>query len=221
MMNNLPEQFSQASPKLSYSKPKTNLQKLLKLLGDGEWHTTEELSQITWRFGHTIHEARNKGYLIEKRKISHNQFQYRLSVSNDLSKQLFNIIPQVPYLKMLILFGSRGRGEAHENSDWDFAVLYDQDSAEQYLKGWDWFKIYNLLADAFEISSDDIDVVNLDTCSPLIAHHVARDGQLIYEQEAGLFEQFKADKLMTKEELRQLRSKLRKELEVSLARRGI
>jgi hypothetical protein len=62
-------------------KSETNLQKLLKLLGDGEWHTSEELSKITWRFGHTIHEGRNKGYPIEKRKIGHNQFEYRLSPS--------------------------------------------------------------------------------------------------------------------------------------------
>ena len=63
-------------------KRETNLQKLLNLLGDGEWHTSEELSQITWRFGHTIHEARNKGYPIEKRQINHNQFEYRLPPSS-------------------------------------------------------------------------------------------------------------------------------------------
>lgn len=62
-------------------KRETNLQKLLKLLGDGNWHTSEELSKITWRFGHTIHEARKKGYQIEKHQVGHNQFQYRLSPS--------------------------------------------------------------------------------------------------------------------------------------------
>lgn len=132
---------------------------------------------------------------------------------NDLSKQFSPFIPQVPYLKMLVLFGSRGRGEAHKNSDWDFAVLYDEDLAKEQLKGWDWFKIYNILADAFEISSDAIDVVNLKHCSPLIAHYVARDGQLIYEQEAGLFEQFKRENLMNQEELKSLRQVMRREIE--------
>ncbi len=140
---------------------------------------------------------------------------------NNLSRQFSQFIPQVPYLKMLVIFGSRGRGEAHQDSDWDFAVLYDEVLAEEQLKGWDWFKIYDILADAFEVSSDAIDVVNLNKCSPLIAHYVARDGQLIYEQETGLFEQFKAENLMSKEELKQLQLKLRKELEISLARRGI
>lgn len=140
---------------------------------------------------------------------------------NNLSRQFSRFIPQVPYLTMLVIFGSRGRGEAHEKSDWDFAVLYNEDLAKEQLKGWDWLKIYDILADAFEISSDAIDVVNLNQCSPLIAHYVARDGQLIYEQETGLFEQFKRENLMSQEELKQLQSKLRKELEISLARRGV
>jgi predicted nucleotidyltransferase len=132
---------------------------------------------------------------------------------NHLSKQFSPFIPQVPYLTMLVLFGSRGREEAHENSDWDFAVLYDEDLAKEQLKGWDWLKIYDILADAFEISSDAIDVVNLNQCSPLIAHYIARDGQLIYEQETGLFEQFKRENLMSQEELKFLRQVMRREIE--------
>ena len=132
---------------------------------------------------------------------------------NDLSKQFSRFIPQVPYLKMLVLFGSRGRREAHENSDWDFAVLYDEDLAKEQLKGWDWFKIYDILADAFEISSDAIDVVNLNKYSALIAHYVARDGQLIYEQETGLFEEFKRENFMNQEELKSLRQVMRREIE--------
>ncbi|PNW54204.1 UNVERIFIED_CONTAM: hypothetical protein BEN50_09360 [Euhalothece sp. KZN 001] len=132
---------------------------------------------------------------------------------NNLSRQFSPFIPQVPYLTMLILFGSRGRGEPHENSDWDFAVLYNEELAKEQLKGWDWLKIYDILADAFEISSDAIDVVNLNQCSPLIAHYVARDGQLIYEQETGLFEQFKRENLMNQEELKFLRQVMRREIE--------
>jgi len=132
---------------------------------------------------------------------------------NHLSKQFSQFITQVSYLKMLVVFGSRGRGEAHKDSDWDFAVLYDEELAEKQLKGWNWLKIYDILADAFEISSDAIDVVNLNQCSPLIAHYVARDGQLIYEQETGLFEQFKSETLMNQEELKSLRQVMRREIE--------
>lgn len=132
---------------------------------------------------------------------------------NNLSRQFSQLIPKVPYLKMLVIFGSRGRGEAHKDSDWDSAVLYDEELAKEQLKGWDWFKIYDVLADAFAISSDVIDVVDLNQCSPLTAHHVARDGQLIYEQEAGLFEKFKRENLMNQEELKSLRQLMRQEIE--------
>lgn len=132
---------------------------------------------------------------------------------SDLSQQFSQFILQVSYLKMLVLFGSRGRGKADQDSDWDFAVLYDEVLAEEQLKGLGWFKIYDILANAFGISSDAIDVVNLNKCSALIAHYVARDGQLIYEQETGLFEQFKRENFMNQEELKSLRQVMRREIE--------
>lgn len=58
----------------------TNLQRLLATLTDGLWHSGEELTkQVSWRFGATVHEARKKGYLIEKRRIEHNRYEYRLA----------------------------------------------------------------------------------------------------------------------------------------------
>ena len=58
---------------------KTNLQRLIDLLKDKLWHPAEELAQeVSWRFGATVHEARKKGYRIEKRRIAHNQYEYRL-----------------------------------------------------------------------------------------------------------------------------------------------
>ncbi|MGK7933382.1 MAG: nucleotidyltransferase domain-containing protein [Microcystaceae cyanobacterium] len=33
---------------------------------------------------------------------------------------------KIPYLKMLVLFGSQATGKSHSESDWDFAVLCDE-----------------------------------------------------------------------------------------------
>lgn len=41
---------------------------------------------------------------------------------------------KIPYLKMLVLFGSRARGDIHANSDWDFAALYDEEARKAYIK---------------------------------------------------------------------------------------
>lgn len=45
---------------------------------------------------------------------------------NHLTDRTGEIVQKIPYLKMLILFGSRVRGDNHCKSDWDFAILYEQ-----------------------------------------------------------------------------------------------
>lgn len=50
-----------------------------------------------------------------------------LEISPDLERirKLARQLPEkIPYLKMLVLFGSRATGNASNHSDWDFAVLY-------------------------------------------------------------------------------------------------
>ncbi|MFQ4140916.1 hypothetical protein [Chlorogloeopsis sp. ULAP02] len=57
----------------------TNLEKLIAILKDGNWHSSDELAaNVSFRFGHTVFEARKKGFLVEKRQVAHNQFEYRL-----------------------------------------------------------------------------------------------------------------------------------------------
>ena len=53
--------------------------KLLLVLSDGNWHSTEELVQeVGHRFSATIHVAKQRGYRVEKRRFDKNQFEYRL-----------------------------------------------------------------------------------------------------------------------------------------------
>ncbi|WP_107667531.1 nucleotidyltransferase domain-containing protein [Cyanothece sp. BG0011] len=135
-------------------------------------------------------------------------------------QQIQNQLKQtVPYVKMLILFGSRARKDSHSYSDWDFAALYDETIKQQGKL--DYLEIYNILADIFNIPSDKIDLVSLDICSPLIAHYIARDGQLLYEQKSGLFEDFKQQALMNSEQLENIRKSLRQNLEHFLEARGV
>jgi hypothetical protein len=53
---------------------------LLKVLADRKWHWGDELaSEVTWRFGATIKEARSKGYPIETNQVG-KRFRYRLLI---------------------------------------------------------------------------------------------------------------------------------------------
>lgn len=57
----------------------TRLEKLERILADGNWHSTEELVQnVGHRFSATIHVAiRQHHYQIGKRRSDGNQFEYR------------------------------------------------------------------------------------------------------------------------------------------------
>jgi predicted nucleotidyltransferase len=94
---------------------------------------------------------------------------------------------EAPGLRLLVLHGSRGRGEAHARSDWDFA--YEADAT---------FDPDGLLASLADLlKADRIDLVDLDRAGALLRHRVARDGVLIFEHTPGRFEGFRLDAIRT------------------------
>ena len=89
-----------------------------------------------------------------------------LSVDAQTLKRTF------PSLKVLVLHGSRARGQAHERSDWDFAYL-----AEDNLD------LPGLILELSRLTgSDDVDVADLARASGLLRHRVSTDGKLIFER---------------------------------------
>lgn len=129
---------------------------------------------------------------------------------------------KIPYLKMLVLFGSRATGHVHANSDWDFAALYDDKISKTYIKdGWSWFEVPIIISQIFEISSDKTDVVELNSCSWLMAHFVARDGILLYEKDPGGFEYFRLTSLRSEAELKKFRQDQRQLIEMELKKWGV
>jgi predicted nucleotidyltransferase len=122
---------------------------------------------------------------------------------------------EISHVQILVLFGSRARGDYDEHSDWDFAVLCDRDRSHDVLT------IYRTLSETYGIPEDRIDVVDLDRTSELIAHHVARDGQLIYERNAETFANFQRRSLLNDEQLHQHRQKSRQTIEQFLLSKGV
>jgi hypothetical protein len=57
----------------------TTLDRLMQVLADGSWHSTEELvQQVGHRFSATVHVAKQRGHQIEKHRVDRNQFEYRM-----------------------------------------------------------------------------------------------------------------------------------------------
>ncbi len=130
---------------------------------------------------------------------------------------------EIPYLKMLVLFGSRATGRTHPNSDWDFAALYDKAIRESSCQGrpFSWFEVPHVLGSFFNLNSDKIDVVELDCCPPLLGFHVARDGKLLYEQQPGEFMKFQCKAWKIYADTAKFRKAQRESIELWLQKRGL
>jgi uncharacterized protein len=220
-------------------------EQLIDLLSDEQWHSGEEIAaRIGFRFGAIIHEARKNGYSIETRKTTHNQFECRiptnfislniaqdiLGARQDVFQQTSSVIDiqsaipqeQIPYLKLLVLFGSRARGDHSSSSDWDFALLFDEELRQQYEPGggWNCYRSWSVLQQVLGLSDDEIDWVDLKSASELLAHAIARDGVVIYESEPELFEKFRQKSLMTPQQLKAIRHEQKSEITAALKQWG-
>jgi predicted nucleotidyltransferase len=88
-----------------------------------------------------------------------------------------------PGLDLLMVFGSRARGEAHARSDWDFGYLAGP-SAD----------VSALMAALVEATHNDrVDLVDLGRASGVLRFHAARDGQVLHEQRPGVGDEFRLE----------------------------
>jgi len=78
---------------------------------------------------------------------------------------------QFPALRLLVLFGSRARGEAHAASDWDFGFLADATL--------DVDALLDLLCKV--VNSDDVDLVKLNRAAGVLRHQAADHGIAVFE----------------------------------------
>jgi uncharacterized protein len=141
----------------------------------------------------------------------------------DIRSAIPKILEQVPYLKLLILFGSRARGEHFPSSDWDFALLFDEELRQQYEVGggWNCYRSWIAIQRVLGLGDDEIDWVDLKSASELLAHAIARDGVVIYESEPDIFSQFRQANLKTDMELKAINRELRDEINRRLKEWGL
>ena len=103
----------------------------------------------------------------------------------DLLTQLRQQAARTPGLDVLMLFGSRARGDAHDSSDWDFG----------YLAGGDIDQAVLLTAIVDTVRTDRVDLVDLARASGLLRYRAARDGVAVFEARPRLAEAFRLDAL--------------------------
>jgi uncharacterized protein len=141
---------------------------------------------------------------------------------DDVQSAIPRILKQLPYVKLLVLFGSRARRDHQAHSDWDIAVLYDEERRKQSEKGgWDWLRGWSVIQQELDLPDEALDVIDLGKCSNILAHAIARDGLLLYERDSGEFEQFKQRALMSQAERKAFRQAKRAEVQTALREWGL
>jgi predicted nucleotidyltransferase len=96
---------------------------------------------------------------------------------------LADIARATPSLQVLLLFGSRARGEESDRSDWDLGYLAD-----------DAMDVDGLLAALVNVlRTDRVDLVDLSRASGLLRFRAARDGVTVFESSPGLADRFRLE----------------------------
>ena len=104
---------------------------------------------------------------------------------DELISRLRSAIAAGPPLRLVVLFGSRARGTAREESDADVAIFPEGVlSLEAELK---------LAAALSGASRLEVDLVRLDRADPLLAREAARTGIAVFEARPGEFSAFRAN----------------------------
>ncbi len=122
---------------------------------------------------------------------------------------------KIPYLNILVLFGSQATGQTNDDSDWDFAVLYDETlyTKERSENPWTLLAISDILGEIFQINAAQIDVIDLSRCHPFVADSIGTEGQLIYEKVDGNFEDYRKRIILSNEQKEQMSEELRKNID--------
>lgn len=102
-------------------------------------------------------------------------------VAENAMLQIREAASRMPALDLLVLHGSRARGDAHSASDWDFAYIARTS-----------FRPEDLMVDLSGIvATDAVDLVDLERASGLLRFRAARDGVSLCERVPGAFDRFR------------------------------
>ena len=96
-------------------------------------------------------------------------------------RQVTDLARTSPGLELLVLFGSRARGDSHSRSDWDFGYLAARDfDPPTFSHAW-----------SCSSGTDRIDLVDLNRTNGILRFRVAAEGQALFEAKAqGTFDDF-------------------------------
>lgn len=98
----------------------------------------------------------------------------------DALERTVEVARHAPGLQLLLLFGSRARGDGHGSSDWDFGYIGDT--------AFDPDPMLSELVAA--LRTDRVDLVDLTRAGGLLRYRAARDGRPVFEAQPDVFARY-------------------------------
>ena len=96
---------------------------------------------------------------------------------NDKLKNIIRKLDINEYIKLVMLFGSRARGDYNKNSDFDIAILME----ENYLDQINPLELRSELITRFTSElAEECDVVLINQATPLLKYQIVKYGEVIY-----------------------------------------
>lgn len=93
---------------------------------------------------------------------------------NDIAQRVLDIAPD--NINLIVIFGSRARGDHSKHSDLDLAVSTSFQDKEKR------FKLRLQVISLLEGPEQPVDVVLLEDCNWTLRHQIARDGVVIFQK---------------------------------------
>jgi len=114
----------------------------------------------------------------------------KLNNEDKLNNEHFRSLCEKHGVRLAILFGSRAKGEAGSESDWDLAFLIDEGKQKKDRLRFAALK-KSLIKDLCNhLKTSQIDLVILNRASPFLKYQVAQKGRPFYQEKEGEFAAF-------------------------------
>ena len=119
---------------------------------------------------------------------------------HDIEKNILDYFKNIPNITAVILFGSYARGTANDDSDVDIAILFPKSCVPDPLTLIAWRE------DLSSLVKKEVDLVCLNTASPIIGMQVANDGKDILVKDSLEYAKYRMVLFLDYAELKELRA---------------
>lgn len=123
-----------------------------------------------------------------------------------IEKEIINFFKKLPHVAAVILFGSFARKTANERSDVDVAILFEK----QHLESPE--KILSLREDLSALLNRDVDLICLNTVSPILGMQVYKNGKILEMRNEREFADYQMRLFSEYAELKELRAPMEKDI---------